>query len=537
MTTRTVRLNGLWIAAFLWGCFGDSTGIGNRLSPEGMIVSDPAQPAATAQGSGSLSAGFVGDGSVYVSLPPGTVPGGNFARIRNQRTGGMEMALLVAGGFDPVTIAASPGDTLDVDVELFEPGAPVHIVIPVPLTRQPVVVRTDPPPRKRDVPLNAAVVIVFSEPIDSTTLTSTSVQLLDGSTRVPTHLDPRDSAHVKTFLVPDAPLAPNVTYTLVVTRAVRDLSGDALEAPLSVTFTTAASASVRSQIAFHQLEGGGGTPAGIYAINPDGTGATLLVNDFNDGTGEPAWSPDGRRLAFVSRRHQLYGSPGDLAVYVMNADGSGLARLTNSPAPDEWPAWSPDGTKIAFNRFTCMNPDCTQQGYRAVYTVNVDGTGLTRLTDPVGVGNDGRPTWSPDGKRIAFVRSTDSTGSDVYVMNANGSNLVRLTDGHYAVATPAWSPDGSRIAYGRAPYSTGNPDLDIYIMNADGSNVRQVTSGPSADFFPSWSPDGQRLVFYSEGRDPVQAIFIIGADGSGLTRVTDDPYGVTTPSWSRAPSP
>ncbi len=535
MATRAARLSALWTAAFLAGCLGDSTGIGNRLSPDRMIVSDPILRPATTRRSGTLSAGVIGDSSAYVSLPPGTVPGGNIASIRNRRTGGTGTALLIAGGFDPVPIPASPGDTLDIDVELFE-GAPVHIALVVPLARPPIVVRTDPPPKKRDVPLNAAMVIVFSEPIDSTTLTATAVGLLSGSTRVPAHLELRDSG-LKVVLVPDALLAPNSSYTIAVTAEVRDLSGDPLEAPLSVTFTTAASASVRSQIAFHQLSGGGDTPPGIYAINPDGTGATLLVNDFNDGTGEPAWSPDGRRLAFVSRRHQVYGFPGDLAVYVMSADGSGLARLTNSPAPDEWPAWSPDGTKLAFNRFTCMNPDCTQQGYRAVYTVNVDGTSLTRLTDPVGVGDDEWPTWSPDGTRIAFVRSTDSTASDVYVINADGSNLVRLTDGHYAVWTPAWSPDGLRIAYARAPYFSGIGDFDLYVMNADGSHVRQLTSGPAADFFPSWSPDGQRLVFYSEGRDPGQAIFIIGADGSGLTRVTDDPYGATTPSWSPAPSP
>jgi Tol biopolymer transport system component len=539
MSTRAARLNALWTAAFLAGCLGDSTGIGDRRSPAGMIVSDPTQPAAAMQRSGALSAVVIGDGSAYVSLRPGTVPGGNIATIRNRRTGGTEMALIIAGGFDPVTIAASPGDSLDVDVELFEPGAPVHIVIPVPLTRPPVVVRTDPPPKKRDVPLNAAVVVVFSEPIDSTTLTTASIQLLDGSTRVPTHLDLRDSMHVRAVLVPDALLAPNVTYTLVVTSAVRDLSGDPLAEPISVGFTTAAGPSGRSQIAFTQYGGASyeGAYQGIYAINPDGTGATFLVDDYgNFGTDEPAWSPDGRRLAFISGRHKAYGLAGENAVYVMNADGSGLTRLTNSLAGESWPAWSPNGTRIAFARWTCMNPQCTQQGYSAVYTMNADGSGVTRLTDPVGIGEDAKPSWSPDGARIVFVRGTDSTLSDLYVMNADGSNVIRLTNGQFAVGTPAWSPDGLRIAYARASIYIG--DFDIYVMNTDGSNVRQLTSGPAVDLFPSWSPDGERIAFSSEGRSSGNAqIYLMNADGSGLTRVTDDPFGATEPDWSRASSP
>ena len=532
---RSARLSALWSAAFLAGCGGAGTGLSDLAPPGETIVSDPTPlPATMAEWSGTRPALIAADGSAYVSLPPGSVPDGNIATIRNRRSGATATALMVAGGFDPVPILASPGDTLDIDIDQFS-GGPVHIVMPVPIKRPPVIVRTDPPPKKRDVPLNSVVVVVFSEPIDSTAVSAGAVGLFSGSTQVPAHVAVRDSG-LRIVLQPDALLAPSSTYTLVVTSDIHDLEGDALATPFSATFTTAASANVRSQIAFHQGEGGGNTPAGIYAINPDGTGAILLVNDLNDGTGEPAWSPDGRQLAFVSRRHQMYGFPGDLAVYVINADGSGLTRLTNSPAPDEYPAWSPDGSKIAFNRFTCMNPDCTQQGYRAIYTVNVDGSGLTRLTNPVGIGDDEWPTWSPDGRQIAFARTADSTASDIFVMNADGSNVIRLTDGRYAVRSPAWSPDGRLIAYARAA-TNASSDLDIYIMNADGSQVRQLTGGPATDWSPSWSADGTRIVFYSEGRDPPQSLFIIGVDGSGLTRVTDDPFPLFDPNWSHASNP
>jgi TolB protein len=533
--TRSARLRALWIAALLAGCRGDGTGTSDFSPRAEMIVSDPTlQPATAGLRSTAPPMVLATEGSAYVSLPPGAVPDGNLATIRDRRNGATTTALMVAGGFDPVPILASPGDTLDIDIDQFS-GGQVHIVMPVPIKRPPVIVRTDPPPKKRDVPLNSVVVVVFSEPIDSVALSSGAVGLFSGSTQVPAHVALRDSG-LRVVLQPDALLAPSSTYTLIVTSDIHDLEGDALQTPLNITFTTAASASVRSQIAFTQLSGGGGSPAGIYTINPDGTGATLVVDDYgNFGTREPAWSPDGRRLAFISSRHQAYGFPGGAAVYVISADGSGLTRLTNSPAWDEWTAWSPDGAKIAFSQWTCMNPDCTQQGYRAIYTVNVDGSGLTRLTNPVGIGDDEGPSWSPDGTRLAFVRSTDSTG-DVFVMNPDGSNLIRLTGGRY-LRSPAWSPDGRLIAYARAPSSTGNPDFDIYIMNADGSQVRQLTSGPAADWSPSWSPDGTRIVFYSEGRDPGQSIFIVNVDGSGVTRVTDNPYGLTDPNWSHASSP
>ena len=527
----------LWVFAALgWLLACSDTGAPcPECTASGVIVSNPSRNAAAdGSPSASISSAGAADGSAYVSLPPGTVPGGNIATIQNRRTGATSTALLVVGGFDPVPIPASPGDTLDVDIQLFD-GGQVRLLTVVPIRRPPVIVRTDPPPRKRDVPLNAAMVIVFSEPIDTTTLTASSIRLINGSTPVAARLDLSDSTHVKAELKPDALLAPNTTYTLVVTSEVRDLSGDPLATVTSVEFTTAASASVQSQIAFNLYGGGNGFYQGIYAINADGTGAAFLVDDYgNFGTGEPAWSPDGRRLAFYSSRHKSYNLAGDAAIYLINADGSGLTRLTNSPSAAQWPAWSPNGMKIAYVQQSCINADCTVQGPRAVYTVNVDGSGVTRLTNSI-IGED-KPTWSPDGTKIAFVRG-DSI-SDVYVMNADGSGQQRLTDGQFPVATPSWSPDGSRIAYARAPVFNGNPAFHIYVMNADGSNVRELTSGSAMDWMPTWSPDGQRIAFIGTGRSsgPDQ-IFVVNADGSGLTRVTDLPVSITQPDWSRASSP
>lgn len=522
------RLCGLATVGWLVAC-SDTGAPCPECTASGVIVSNPSRnPAADLSPSASISSTGVADGVAYVSLPPGTVPGGNIATIQNRRTGATSTALLVVGGFDPVPIPASSGDTLDVDIQLFD-GGQVRLLSVVPIRRPPVIVRTDPPPRKRDVPLTAAMVIVFSEPIDTTTLTATSVRLVDESGPVPAHLDLTDSTHVRADLLPDVLLAPNTTYTLEITSDVRDLSGDALAAATSVEFTTAASASVRGQIAFTKYDGQLplGSHQGIFAINPDGTGMTFLVDDYgNTGTDGPSWSPDGRQLAFSSNRPLAYGYPGSRAIYVINADGSGLTRLTNSPASAYWPAWSPDGEKIAFAQYTPEGPS-------AVYTMNVDGSGVTRLTNQPQ--DESKPTWSPDGARIAFVRG-DSI-SDIFVMNADGSNQQRLTDGQFPVATPAWSPDGSRIAYARAPASGSNPAFHIHVMNADGSNVRQLTNGPAMDWCPTWSPDGQQIVFASEGRDAAgQQLFLINADGSGLTRLTDDPFGATQPSWSHAPS-
>ena len=268
--------------------------------------------------------------------------------------------------------------------------------------------------------------------------------------------------------------------------------------------TTPASASGR--IAFDSRRDGNRE---IYAMNADGSGVTRLTdNDASDTF--PRWSPDGQRIAFDSRRD------GNWEIYVMNADGSGVTRLTDNDAGDGYPSWSPDGQRIAFMS--------DRDGNLEIYVMNADGSGVTRLTD--NEANDGVPSWSPDGRRIAF-RSYRDGNFEIYVMNADGSGVTRLTDNDADDGRPSWSPDGRRIAF----ESGRDGNWEIYVMNPDGSDVTRLTDNDASDRYPSWSPDGGRIAFHSS-RDGNWEIYVMNADGSGVTRLTDNEANDLYPSWS-----
>ena len=224
-------------------------------------------------------------------------------------------------------------------------------------------------------------------------------------------------------------------------------------------------------------------------------------------------------------RTLAFESNGD--IYRADIDGWNLRRLTFDGSPYSYnreAAWSPDGRRIAFSK---------SDGYHgaAIYVIDADGTNLTRLS-PEGA-YDASPTWSPDGRRIAFESMRDSTGyggvnswldPEIYVMNADGTNQVRLTKhlGHNDY-TPAWSPDGSRIAY----VSDTVGHSYIYVINADGTNPVQLTSGEHEDYDPAWSPDGRRIAFSGSSN-----LFVVDADGANLTPLAPASIIGGQPAWS-----
>jgi Tol biopolymer transport system component len=217
-------------------------------------------------------------------------------------------------------------------------------------------------------------------------------------------------------------------------------------------------------------------------------------------------------------------------IYVMNDDGTGKTNLTNFPeAIDAIPSWSPDGRKIAFasNRDGAFN----------LYIMNADGGNQIKLTDDTAF--DREPTWSPDGSKLAFFSDRDGTIA-LYVIQADGSDIQKLID-IPGGAFISWSPDGTQIVIQQssvgdpsAPGIGPSPPTDIMTINADGTNLVNLTNdGLFNNGRPSWSPDGTRIVFQSNRNGSISDIFVMNADGSNLINLTDDVTSIdTNPSWS-----
>jgi Tol biopolymer transport system component len=192
------------------------------------------------------------------------------------------------------------------------------------------------------------------------------------------------------------------------------------------------------------------------------------------------------------------GFPGRADIYTMNSRGGDFRRLTKGPGDAAFPTWSPDGRRIAFNWTLHW---ASQGAARGIYVMNADGSGR-RLLARAGWGV---PTWSPDGSRIAFWRFIPgshraSPELGIYIVNAAGH--IRLVKRN--AAFPAWSPDGSKIAY--------SENNRIYVMNPNGTGQRFLGRG----YFPAWSPDGQTIAFLSpkQSGNHTNQVWIMNADGS-----------------------
>jgi dipeptidyl aminopeptidase/acylaminoacyl peptidase len=236
-------------------------------------------------------------------------------------------------------------------------------------------------------------------------------------------------------------------------------------------------------------------PPGSYKIALLEAGSSpQVLNESLPGQVDPAWSSDGRRIAFSGG---VTGNTEPDDIYVMNADGSGLRQVTSGPRVDLNPTWSPDGDQIAFADLL-----------GSLYIVDVRTLAVTPLTDyhrggEKGEGPDQDPDWSPDGSKIVFSRNDEDNIPSIFVIDADGTNLTRLTDpSPGSDIGPAWSPDGTRIAFvRRLSQNEGAPD--IYVMNADGTHVTQLTDHPADDGSPTWPPDGKRIAFSSDRDHPV----------------------------------
>ena len=259
------------------------------------------------------------------------------------------------------------------------------------------------------------------------------------------------------------------------------------------------------KITFHSNRTGN---VDVFVMNADGSGVTQLTSHpFDDLL--PLFSPDGSRITF-GRCGFVYGCD----VVVINADGSGERTILTEGFPG---AWSPDGNQIALSRS------------ERLWIVNADGTGLHRIAESFGVTD-----WSPDGQQLLLANNDGD--DELYVMNLDGGGVTKLTDNNaFDGAGTGWSPDGTRIVFHS---NRGGAAVDVYVMNADGSGVMRLTPNDGFDHGqPVWSPDATQIAFESN-RAGDEQIFVMNADGSGITQLTFD-VGVlnSAPHWIRQVAP
>ena len=265
----------------------------------------------------------------------------------------------------------------------------------------------------------------------------------------------------------------------------------------------------------------------IYLMNADGTGLQL-VTSVENGACQPSWSPNGAQLVFISpcraRGEFFENTYNDSSIYMINADGTDQKTLTTIPGSDYDPAWSPDGTRIAFTS--------VRDGRKEIYVLAVDSGAVTRLTNSTGDIENSEPAWSPFSNQIAYTVKRFGA-YQVWVMSDTGQSNVQIAHSGQQLwdYLPVWGPDGETILFNQRNLGPGRPWLmSIRYEDRDKKNpVKLDFPSPIEDV--EFSPDGLWIAFESTDADGNRDIYFATVTGGNLTRLTSDPTLEFDPAW------
>ena len=266
----------------------------------------------------------------------------------------------------------------------------------------------------------------------------------------------------------------------------------------------------------------------IYVMNEDGTGARRVtstnptppagVSNLTARAAEPSFSPDGKKIAFIDASPDFTNSD----IYVINSDGTNRVRLTDTPDSETHPSWSPDGTKLTFARDMAATGTASPVDNFAsdIYVMNADGSNITKIADAV---DDMAPSWSPDGTRIAFSGFVnDGSQGLIYTVRPDGTQLTALTTSGFS-NSPSWSPNSQQLTFSFYDANSGYYQVALLDARAPGGTPTLLTDATSQGAFdPVFNTDGSGVIFTASPFDDPE-LYSIGLNGANLKRLTDNP--------------